>query len=482
MESTVKTLHTDMIQEWEIDQAKLLRRLSEFTQQVSSLNNTLEEERRQFEKTKTSLLRELKIKDVTFDKKYQQTQEDFEQQIQELKHQLKKEQQEHQDDIQEWKSRHDVTLKTERTNNARRIYGFQERLSAKETEYAQLQNHLRQTQSEPSSPVGVGFSEISKDDRILYLEDTIAHMRKEHAAERKAWEAQLEMQETHSHHSHQSHHRQQQQQQQQRLDSTFNDNDTATSIAIAASREISPPQSLESPFLNIFSKKKKTLSLTGISSHETTRLNELTRQLKEAHAKKTDQMMLNFENEINRLKDLFINESRRVSMQHEARIQNLVAEHDQTIKDMVEEHSNAKEILKIEHQNQQEEFVEAQNQRLQRALRETEETWEERLKVANMSMSKDASEIQAHWETKRELMVAAHREEIERCRNELEVIKYRLRMAVEKLKESQSKASLLQDLQNSSTIEYTRLKFASKKAGLRLSKVNHTFITITMII
>ncbi|KAI9013770.1 hypothetical protein CLU79DRAFT_848309 [Phycomyces nitens] len=438
MESIVKRLSTDTIQEWEIDQAKLLRQLNEFAHQITFLQSTLEKERKQYENTKSSLLRELKIKDVTFDKRSQQAQHDYKQQIQELKQQLEKEQQEHQDDIREWKNRHDMTLKTEQTNNARRIYGFQERLNAKETEYAQLQDHLRQTQSEPNSPVRAVFGEISQDDRISFLEDTIAHMRREHSAERRAWQAQLELQENNPKHP--------------------------------ESREISPPQSLEISFLNMFSKKKNP-SLSGSILQDTAKLNEHTLHLKESHAKKTEQMMINFENEINRLKDLFINESRRVSMQHEARIQNLVAEHDQTIRDMIDEHSNAKEILKIEYQNQQEEFVELNNQKLRQELEKSEQIWLEKLNIANMSMSKDASEIQAHWDKKREDMVAIHNAEIEHCQDELEVMKHRLRMMAETLKENQSKVVGLQDLQKLSTIECTRLQLSSKKTILALSKI-----------
>lgn len=82
-------------------------------------------------------------------------------------------------------------------------------------------------------------------------------------------------------------------------------------------------------------------------------INELRKDMedmKEKHKLKVLEMNQKFEKSESRLKSLFMNENQQVTMQCEARIENLLAEHKNNLRELKENLDIEKEVVRIKHQ------------------------------------------------------------------------------------------------------------------------------------
>ncbi|KAI8334379.1 hypothetical protein BC941DRAFT_432843 [Chlamydoabsidia padenii] len=118
---------------------------------IESLEQKLKHDHEVFEKQRSVLLEEIKMKDNQLVEKQKQWESQWSTKMEEIQQQLEMQQKVHENDILEWKTRYQEALDTEQEKHHRRLAYFHERLTAKNVEYAQLEQQL--VQSAPTSPV-----------------------------------------------------------------------------------------------------------------------------------------------------------------------------------------------------------------------------------------------------------------------------------------------------------------------------------------
>ncbi|KAF7722822.1 hypothetical protein EC973_002667 [Apophysomyces ossiformis] len=151
IQTAIPIISTASVQEWELERAVVMRQLREFRERTMSLETKIEDDRKAYEKDRTSLLRHLKTKETLLESRVQDVEKQYSEQIQELQKHLKAEQQEHKEDVQYWRQHYDNALQMDRQSYHRRRPSFNGRLLTRnsESEHAQAQYTSK---SAPTSP------------------------------------------------------------------------------------------------------------------------------------------------------------------------------------------------------------------------------------------------------------------------------------------------------------------------------------------
>ncbi|KAG0167470.1 hypothetical protein DFQ30_006044 [Apophysomyces sp. BC1015] len=399
-ERTVAMIPPSSIQEWEVERAVVLRQLREFRERAESLEQRMEEERKLYEKSRMSLLRQVKMKEALVESKVQDVESHYMEQIQDLQTRLQAEQKEHEEDIQEWRKHYDDALQKEQRKHQRRISGFQERLTAKDVEFERLQ---QTTQSAPTSPrLAVQVESLQQDLARSRIECT-------------EWKTKFE----------------QMQQQMQSFENRTGGREQIENL---------------------------TAQIDALQREED--------DLKERHRMKIMQLHESFDGDLARIKELFMNESQEVSLHHEARVQNLLTEHKQALCEMKEQYEDEKEVLHIEHLAAIDELQQT-HEETKRAL---EHAWHEKMEDVRMSMSKDATEIQKHWETKLDEAVVMQQRQLERSQAQMDVLQERLVREKEEKQQTQVMSDRWQQQYQQSDVECSRLRKTAQKARRELAQ------------
>ncbi|SAM09454.1 hypothetical protein [Absidia glauca] len=109
---------------------------------IEALEQRLKHDQQVFEEERAVLLKEIKIKDNQICEKEQQWDSLWATKLHELEHQMDLERKEHECSILEWKARYQAAMDTEQQKHYRRLAYFHERLTAKNAEYAELEQQL----------------------------------------------------------------------------------------------------------------------------------------------------------------------------------------------------------------------------------------------------------------------------------------------------------------------------------------------------
>ncbi|KAI8078746.1 uncharacterized protein BX664DRAFT_38168 [Halteromyces radiatus] len=138
-----------------------IQQQQELKTRVETLESQLRRDQHLFEKQRSVLLQEIKMKDTLLLEKDQQWESRWTTKVQQLEEQLDQERQKHENDILDWKKRYEEALDIEQQKHHRRLAYFHERLTAKNMEYAELERQLT-TQSAPSSPTQPYYNSLQE--------------------------------------------------------------------------------------------------------------------------------------------------------------------------------------------------------------------------------------------------------------------------------------------------------------------------------
>ncbi|KAI8096634.1 uncharacterized protein BX664DRAFT_324494, partial [Halteromyces radiatus] len=162
------------IDEWELEKATILREAKENKERAERLQQKLEQDQLTYEKNTSSLLKEVKLKELTWEKRRQEMDENWMNQVLELQRQLEKENDEHQENLRSIKAQMEATLQAEQKKNDRRVANLHSRLEAKEKI---LQQYLEQQSTSPITPSASTLDNPSISSPVTPSNDT-QHIRK----------------------------------------------------------------------------------------------------------------------------------------------------------------------------------------------------------------------------------------------------------------------------------------------------------------
>ncbi|CAO3575845.1 unnamed protein product [Absidia cylindrospora] len=338
---------------------------------------TLEQDQLAFERNTTSLLKEVKLKEASWEKRRQETDSSWMNQILELQHQLEKERQDHEDDILYTKQQMEHTLQLEQKKYERRMANLHSRLEDKEKA---LQQYLSSTTQKPPSstilPSPTTPSTSSNFNNLTYSSATTTT--------------------------------QDQQRQIQQLEQQL----------IKQKRR---NDELERQLNHQQQPVKQSSESLSIMTWETER-----KELESIYNKKIQALVDLHGQEQQQLRDNFMNENSGLTMHLEARLQNVQNEYENTIKEIRDEIATEKKVWSIELQANMDQLRRQLEQHSQDQLKENERIWRDKFNDMDASLSKDDLEIKSYWQMKIDTLVENHNKERERLLGEMEVIKSRL--------------------------------------------------------
>ncbi|KAJ8658358.1 hypothetical protein O0I10_006043 [Lichtheimia ornata] len=149
--------------------------------------------------------------------------------------------------------------------------------------------------------------------------------------------------------------------------------------------------------------------------------------------------------ELQRLRELFFKESQHQAMQHEARVENLRSEYEDLLKEANNQLETERAVWRIEQQSAVEEAARVEREKMEANMEQERNEWRNKLLDAETSMSKDATAIQAHWQTKVNEAENSKQTELERLKGEMEVVKDRLGKEIQRRKQMQAKLAVAQE-------------------------------------
>jgi hypothetical protein len=165
---------------------------------------------------------------------------------------------------------------------------------------------------------------------------------------------------------------------------------------------------------------------------------ETSQKLAQQHKKRLDQSMSGHGAQIKELTEKFMSEAQRSEMSNQAQFQNLQAEHTELLRELREQHQTEKEVWKIEQKAIVDEIRRDASFEKEEAIRELTREWNDKNEDLHASMSKDAMEIQKHWETKLEEANSKSLLKSSRLQGEMEVVKDRLGREIQRRKQNQA--------------------------------------------
>lgn len=176
--------------------------------------------------------------------------------------------------------------------------------------------------------------------------------------------------------------------------------------------------------------------------------------------KRIDQVVSSQDAHIKELTEKFMSEAQRTEMTNQAQFQNLQSEHTELMRELREQHETEKEVWQIEQTALIDEIRRELTFEKEEALRELGREWKEKSEDLHASMSKDAMEIQAHWESKLEEAKSGSLLKVSRLQGEIAVVKDRLGREITRRKQNQ--ALLEEALNKNKLLNESLKKYQSK--------------------
>ncbi|KAI8327910.1 hypothetical protein BC941DRAFT_445997 [Chlamydoabsidia padenii] len=367
------------IDEWELEKATILREAKENKERAERLQQKLEQDQLAYERNTASLLKEVKLKETSWEKRRQETDENWMNQILELQRQLESERREYEDTIQDTKSQMEHSLQAEQQKYDRRMANLHQRLEAKEKALQQylstatvtISQHTPPSPITPSTPNHHNITPLTSNTDLNNI-----------------------IQEQ----------RQQIQQLQQQLIKQRRRNDVLEQQVNTSTHALSEP----------------TINDTSLFTDADRQ------QLEDIYNKKVQALMDTHLQEQQRLRDNFMNENSGLTLHMEARLQNIQNEYETTLQEVRDQFAAEKKVWQIEHQATIDQLRRQLEQQYMDELKKEERSWRNKLEDMEASLSKDASETQSHWQTRINTLVKGHDKEMVRLRGELDVVKARL--------------------------------------------------------
>ncbi|CAO0798176.1 unnamed protein product [Mucor circinelloides] len=422
------------IQDWEVERATILADRKESREKAERLEKKLELDRQTYEKNTASLLRENKLKETFLEKRIKDVQEQLMEQLVQVQRTLDEERSSFQEQVRNLKSQHEAAFEAEEKKYQRRLTSLQERLNAKDKEYAEI---FEKEQHNPTTE-----SDVEKEKIIESLNIQLAKNQEEMA---KLRESNSESE-----------------------DENENDDDdsTPTNQIEASTTPSQEYQQLESLYKSLQEKFETTeLALKDCKQENQDcirQIDELKTSLSAAQQqkKRVDQVVSSQDAHIKELTEKFMSEAQRTEMTNQAQFQNLQSEHTELMRELREQHETEKEVWQIEQTALIDEIRRELNFEKEEALRELGREWKEKSEDLHASMSKDAMEIQAHWENKLEEAKSSSLLKISRLQGEIAVIKDRLGREITRRKQNQ--ALLEEALDKNKLLDESLKKYQSK--------------------
>lgn len=366
-------------------------------EKAERLEKLLESERQVHEKNTQSLLREVKLKESVTEKKLKDVEEGLMNQILDLQRKLDDEKISRQEEISTIRAQHDAALESEDKKYQRRLTSLQERLNAKDTEYAQLLENENPASSD------------EKDEMIKSLNLELAKEKEQNAELLRESKSQKDSNTTDENI------------QLQELQSTC---DSLEDELEKARTELNTLQEREKEHLEKIEQLSKEFKSTQRQSSQ--------------HKKRLDQSLSVHDAQIKELTEKFMSEAQRSQMTTQAQFQNLQSEHAEILRELREQHQTEKEVWEIEHKAALDEIRRDASFEKEEAIRAITKEWNDKNEDLHASMSKDAMEIQKHWETKLEEAKSNSLMKMSRLQGEMEVIKDRLGREIQRRKQNQT--------------------------------------------
>lgn len=166
------------------------------------------------------------------------------------------------------------------------------------------------------------------------------------------------------------------------------------------------------------------------------RIHQLEKQASQ-YKKRIDQASTGYNSQIQSLTEKFMSEAKQSEMINQARIQNLQSEHDEVLRELREQHQTEKEVWSIEQCAAVDEVRRVLMLEKNESIERLNNEWKEKHDDLYASMSKDSTEIQSHWEKKREESKNQYSAKLARLMGEMEVIKDRLGKEIERRKQNE---------------------------------------------
>lgn len=176
--------------------------------------------------------------------------------------------------------------------------------------------------------------------------------------------------------------------------------------------------------------------------------------------KRIDQRVSSQDAYIKELNEKFMSEAQRTEMKNQAQLQNLQSEHAELMRELREQHETEKEVWQIQQTALIDEIRREMTFEREEALKELNREWKDKSEDMHASMSKDAMEIQAHWEHKLQEAKSASLLKLSRLQGEMEVVKDRLGHEITRRKQNQSLLS--EALDKNKLLEESLKKYQTK--------------------
>ncbi|KAI7866744.1 hypothetical protein BDF14DRAFT_1727615 [Spinellus fusiger] len=428
---------SEPIYDWEIERATVLIECREYRERAELFEKKREEDQLAFEKTTASLLREVKMKEAMLEKRLEDTEQRWMAQIQDMQRHLEEEKEDHLEQVKELRERYDKTLEAEQDKHTKRLTSLQNRLGAKDMENTRLNEAVMGGQRERME--------------LEQLRHALARERAEREEERAVWTTT----------------------------SSLSSCPTSPSSSTPMVPSPLPPLPNTSPHTSphtagTMEAIEAVVGLEAQVVHLTRKLS----QMKEKHITKASHLKDNVQEEVERVKEMFLHESRRTSMQHEAQIQNLKSEHTETLRELEEQFENEKQVWQIEQQTATDELTRQLKRDHQNAMREMEMAWKEKLADLESLMSMDALSVQNHWESRLSQIQKDKDITLAHLLGQIQVMKGRLGNEIEKRRQCQGTLEVMQqkesvDMQHIAQYQQqtVALVHANQVVGEDLSKV-----------
>jgi chromosome segregation ATPase len=184
----------------------------------------------------------------------------------------------------------------------------------------------------------------------------------------------------------------------------------------------------------------------------------------QVYKKRLDQTLSGHGAQITELTEKFMSDTQQSQMINQAQLQNLQSEHTEMMRELREQHETEKEVWSIEEKAAIDEIRRDAQFEKEEAVRELTNEWNDKNEDLHASMSKDAMEIQKHWESKLEEAKAKAGLKESRLQGEIEVIKDRLGREIHRRKQNQ--AALAEALEKIKLVDDKSQKYQKKRNEL----------------
>ncbi|CAO3589437.1 unnamed protein product [Absidia cylindrospora] len=321
-----------------------LQQQQDMKSKIEALEQKLKHDHQVFEKQRAILLEEIKMKDKHNLENQQQWETRWSTKMQKIQQQLEAERKNHEDDICEWKLRYQAAMDTEQQKHYRRLAYFHERLTAKNMEYAELEQLL--TRSTPVSPV---TSPI--DSQTLKQVSNITNGQNDVLSPNDDHTSQLQ-----PHHNF-----------RWRRSSSL---DAGTALSRTPLRTVQPV--IADPAI-----RTSRLELAA------TRRPSNTRQPKSSNP-----------TPLPLVDDLYACELQDMTLRHQASVDNMAAEYEVDRAELLEQHDLDRKLWKIEHDST------LQNERMkhEQHLDQVNQSWQQKWNDMVDQNKRDLAELQKQWD------------------------------------------------------------------------------------